>query len=198
MVKTSRGERLKKLVFILAVVFIGPLSLLYKLLDLIHPSDQLFSSFAQLLSLIPGKVGNYLRLGFHSFVLERCDTDCVISFLVQFSQRNTEIQSGVYIGPQSNIGSCIIKKNTLLGSGVHVMSGKSQHNFDDLDIPIKDQGGKFTQIEVGENCWIGNGSMIMANIGNHSIIGAGSVVTEDIPPYSIAAGNPARVLKTRQ
>jgi acetyltransferase-like isoleucine patch superfamily enzyme len=37
----------------------------------------------------------------------------------------------------------------------------------------------------------------MANVGNHSIVGAGSVVTNDLPDYSIATGNPARVIKSR-
>ena len=45
---------------------------------------------------------------------------------------------------------------------------------------------------IGENCCIMPG----VTIGDHSVIGAGSVVTHDIPPYSVAVGNPARVLKT--
>jgi acetyltransferase-like isoleucine patch superfamily enzyme len=77
------------------------------------------------------------------------------------------------------------------------MSGKGQHNFDDLNVPIKDQGGVFAKISIGENCWIGNGSMVMANIGDGCIVGAGSVVINDIPAHSIIAGNPAKVLKNR-
>ena len=47
-------------------------------------------------------------------------------------------------------------------------------------------------VHLGENCCIMPG----VTIGDHSVIGAGSIVTHDIPPYSVAAGNPARVLKT--
>lgn len=47
-------------------------------------------------------------------------------------------------------------------------------------------------VHIGENCCIMPG----VTIGDHSVIGAGSVVTHDIPPYSVAVGNPARVLKT--
>ena len=75
--------------------------------------------------------------------------------------------------------------------------GKNQHFFYETDTPIKDQGGKFEKIVIGENCWIGNGALVMANIGDHCIIGAGSVVTEDVPAYSIVAGNPARIIKNR-
>jgi virginiamycin A acetyltransferase len=188
---------MKKLLLFLSALFISPITILYFILHTVQPSDQIFSGFAQFLSLIPGKTGNYLRLGFYFFTLKKCEQECVISFLVQFSQRDTEIHSGVYIGPQSNIGSCKIKRNTLLGSGVHVMSGKNQHYFGDLERPIKDQGGHFIKIVIGENCWIGNGSLIMSNVGNHCIIGAGSVVIDDIPDYSIAAGNPAKVLRRR-
>ena len=84
-----------------------------------------------------------------------------------------------------------------MGSGVHIMSGKTQHNFSDLDTPIKDQGGEFTKIIIGEDSWIGNGSLIMANIGRHCIVGAGSVVIDDIEDYSIVAGNPAKFIKKR-
>ena len=77
------------------------------------------------------------------------------------------------------------------------MSGKFQHDFSALETPIKDQGGMFHKISIGEDCWIGNGSLIMANIGKKCIIGAGSVVTKDIPDYSVVAGNPANILKSR-
>ncbi len=77
------------------------------------------------------------------------------------------------------------------------MSGKTQHYFDDIETPIKDQGGEFEKITIGEDCWIGNGALIMANIGKKCVIGAGSVVTHDVPDYSIVAGNPAKVIKKR-
>lgn len=89
-------------------------------------------------------------------------------------------------------------KNTLLGSGVHIMSGKKQHHINDLETPIKDQGGDYEKIVIGEDCWIGNGALVMADIGEHSIIGAGSVVVDKIPPFSIAVGNPAKVIQTRK
>ena len=188
---------LKILIFSLSAILISPVTLLFLLLNKIHRSDSLFAGISQLLSLIPGKFGCYFRTGFYSFAVQTISQDAVISFLVLFSQQDTTIETGVYIGPQCNIGKCKISKNTLLGSGVHIMSGKQQHNFEDPKIPIKDQGGEFQSITIGEDCWIGNCSLIMANIGNKCIIGAGSVVINDIPDYSIVAGNPAKVIKTR-
>ncbi|KAI9774022.1 MAG: hypothetical protein M1839_001906 [Geoglossum umbratile] len=54
------------------------------------------------------------------------------------------------------------------------------------------------EIHIGEDCWFGGSVVVLpgVTIGNGSTIGAGSVVTKDIPPYSVAAGNPARVIRS--
>lgn len=187
----------KHIIFFVSAVLISPMTLMNIVLSSLFDKDQVLSSFSQFLSLLPSKLGVYLRAGFYRFALTYCSPDAVVSFLVLFSQKDTEISEGVYIGPQCNIGRCRIEKNTLLGSGVHIMSGKEQHNFSDLTRPIKEQGGTFQKVRIGQNCWIGNGAMIMANIGANCIVGAGSVVLNDIPDNSIVAGNPARVIKPR-
>lgn len=189
---------IKIIVRYVSVIIMLPLTLLYLILKSFMDSDALFSSFSQLISLLPGQVGSYLRIGFYRITMLSCHPNIVISFATLFSQCDTEIGEGVYIGPQSNIGKCKIEPNCLLGSGVHVMSGKFQHFFSDLDTPIKEQGGKYTQITIGEDSWIGNGALIMANVGRHCIIGAGSVVIDDVEDYSIVAGNPAKLIKKRR
>lgn len=189
---------LKQVVFSLAALLIAPVTLIYWLLSQLLKGDALFASFAQLLSLFPGKLGSYLRAGFYRFTMKKCSPDSVISFASLFSQRDTIIEAGVYIGPQCNIGKCRIEKDALIGSGVHILSGKNQHNFSDLETPVRDQGGSFTQVTIGENSWVGNGALIMANVGKHCIVAAGSIVINDIEDYSIVAGNPAKVIKKRQ
>ncbi len=192
-------KQIKNLFTALSFFVALPALILYNGLTLIgSDKDSVLSAFSQFLSLIPGKPGNYIRAVFYRFTLSNCSLDVLVLFGTILFQQDTELDSGVYIGPQCNIGRCRIGKNTLLGSGVHILSGKEQHITDDLDMPIKNQGGKFEKTEIGEDCWIGNCSVIMAEVGSHCIIGAGSVVVENIPDYAIAVGNPARVVKFRK
>ena len=188
---------IKGLVFLAAALVALPFTFSFKLLSIVAGRDGLITSYSQLLSLIPGKLGAYVRAGFYRFTITSCDKNAFISFGVLFSQIDTEIASGVYIGPQCNIGKCSIGEDTLLGSAVHIMSGKQQHTFDDINTPIRKQGGIFEKVTIGQNCWLGNGALIMANVGDNCIVAAGSVVINDIEPKSIVAGNPAKVIKKR-
>jgi len=188
-------KRAVKFLFLLLAV---PLYVLYRLLSLAGHPDSVFQSFSQFLSLIPGKTGVYTRAAFYHLACPDTSDEISIGFLTVFSHWNTTIGKGVYIGPQGNIGKCRIRPNTLLGSGVHVLSGKGQHNFTEHNKPIKEQGGAFEKIIVGEDCWIGNGAIVMAGVPDHCIIAAGSVYTQELEqPWSIAGGNPARLLKMR-
>lgn len=191
-------ELLKKSTRLVFILVILPFYILYLALSLVASKDDVFSSFSQFFSLIPGQLGNYLRAAFYKLTMTYCDNDVVVGFGALFSQQDTELVAGCYIGPQSNIGKCRIEANCLLGSGVHIMSGKGQHNFDDLNTPLREQGGVFTKICIGEDTWVGNGSLIMANIGKKCIVAAGSVVINDVPDYAIVAGNPAKTIKTRK
>ena len=187
----------KKMLDFCALVIVSPFVALHYGNLWLFSNDSFFVTSAQFLSLIPGKLGGFLRKNFFRVTMTHCSQNCLIGFGTLFSQCDTEICDGVYIGPQCNIGKCRIEKNCLLGSGVHILSGKGQHNFDDLETPIQEQGGSFEQITIGEDTWIGNGAIIMANVGKKCVIGAGSVVIKDIPDYAIVGGNPAKVLKSR-
>jgi acetyltransferase-like isoleucine patch superfamily enzyme len=177
------------------------LALPFAMLFIICPASQkksFFTALSQFSSLIPGRLGSYFRNALYSIIMTNCSNNGVIYFGTLFSHPDTEIHDDVYIGPQCNIGKSIIGKNTLIASGVHILSGKNQHNFDDIDTPIQQQGGHYEKITIGEDCWIGNTAVIMANVGNKAIVAAGAVVVSDVPDYAIVAGNPAKVIKIRQ
>ena len=80
-----------------------------------------------------------------------------------------------------------------------VYIGDFDHRFSDASVPIRKQGIATAPVRIEDDCWIGEKASIMrgVTIGRGSVIGASSVVTHDVPPYSVAAGNPARVLRSR-
>jgi len=81
----------------------------------------------------------------------------------------------------------------------NVMIFPQNHIFQDTDVLIREQGISCVGIKIEDNVWLGAGAIILdrVTIGEGAVIGAGSVVTKDIPPYSIATGVPARVIKKR-
>ena len=112
----------------------------------------------------------------------------------------------VYIGEGTYIGSfCFISgfdnfiwigKNVLIADQVFIT--ESNHGYEDVTRPISKQGDVSKgSVRIEDDCWIGMGACILPNvtIGKHSVIGANAVVTHDIPPYSVAVGNPAKVIK---
>ncbi len=104
---------------------------------------------------------------------------------------NTRIGIGnVIIGPVT-IGNHVILAQNIVMSGLN-------HVYTDIHTPIHLQPVTTGLIEVEDECWIGANVVITAGttIGKHSVVAAGAVVTKDIPPYSIAVGNPARVIKS--
>lgn len=93
------------------------------------------------------------------------------------------------------IGPVEIGNQVILAQNV-VLSGLN-HKYQDIEQPIRTQGVDTLPIIIEDECWIGANSVLTAGvrIGKHSIVAGGSVVTKSIPPYSIAGGNPARLLK---
>ncbi len=97
------------------------------------------------------------------------------------------------------------KKNAKLTIGNYVQTGPNvaiyayNHEFSNKHIPIIDQGYYESDVNIEDDVWIGANSVVLSGvcIGKGAVIGAGSVVTKDIPPYSICAGTPAKVIKNR-
>jgi acetyltransferase-like isoleucine patch superfamily enzyme len=108
---------------------------------------------------------------------------------------NTGINAGTYLAGQGGIA---IGDNVIIGPGVKVFS--ENHLFTDFDIIIKDQAVCRSKVVIGNNCWIGSGATILAGvtIGEGCVIAAGSVVIKSVEAYSVVAGVPARIMKSRK
>ncbi len=78
------------------------------------------------------------------------------------------------------------------GQSFALFDGK--HRYRDPDKPFLDQGFDFRTITIGDDCAILTKTTVLADIGDHAVVGANSVVTKPVPPYSLAAGVPAKVI----
>src|SRR5690554_2108733 len=146
------------------IILVMPIYALYFLISRGGKKDSVFHGFSQAISLVPGIIGIYIRAAFYRLACTGTSDNISVGFLTILSHIDTTIEPGVYIGPQCNIGKCIIRENTLIGSGVHILSGRNQHYFFSIDSTIKSQGGKYTKISIGSDCWLGNQSTIMSSV----------------------------------
>jgi len=119
--------------------------------------------------------------------------------------KNANISPHIQIGRNSGIGiNAKITSNTIIGDNVmmgpNVSVYTSNHNFDNLDIPMVEQGEIISPVTIKDDVWIGANAIILpgVTIGKGAIIGAGSIVTKDVEEYTVVAGNPAKVIKRRK
>lgn len=180
-----------------ALILVVPPLLIYWTASLLVGPDRAFPGWSQAFSLIPGWWGVYLRRAFYRRVLRRCGPGCCLCFGTVFSHPSAEVGKDVYIGLFCSIGGVTLEDDVLVSSHVSIMNGGAQHGIERLDIPIREQPGRWDRITIGRDSWIGEHSVVMADVGKQCVIGAGSVVTRAIPDYAVAAGVPARVIRYR-
>lgn len=131
---------------------------------------------------------NKFMLGRHSTIEDFCTINNGVGDVIIGDE--TRIGMGnVIIGPVT-IGNAVIFAQNIVLSGLN-------HGYEDINMPISKQKETTAPIVVEDECWIGANAVITAGVtvGKHSVVAAGAVVTKNIPPYSVAVGNPARVIK---
>lgn len=162
---------------------------------LLSDNEKTFVFWANLLSLVPGDPGVYLRRSYYRQTLAHCSSRCFIGFGAMFAHQQASVEDDVYIGSYALIGAARLRRGCLIGSRASLLSGGELHEFlPDGSLKPYDSA-RLRQIEVGESAWIGEGAILMANVGSRSIIAAGTVVANDVPSGVVMAGNPARFVR---
>ncbi len=82
-------------------------------------------------------------------------------------------------------------------TGHHVYVTDANHGYEDVTVAIGRQFAAARPVRIGAGSWLGHGTIVLpgSTIGEHVAVGAGSVVSGDLPPFSVAVGNPARVIR---
>jgi acetyltransferase-like isoleucine patch superfamily enzyme len=110
------------------------------------------------------------------------------------------INAGTWIGQQCflhSAGGLSIGSNVGIGPGVKIIT--SFHREEGRHTPILHSQLAFAPVHIEDDCDIGTGAIILpgVSIGRGVQIGAGAVVNKDLPPYAVAAGTPARIIRMR-
>jgi len=195
--RSAAREQIKALARGAATIVAAPFLISYRVRAAIIGRDRALEGSTQALAWLPGLVGQYVRRAFLMRVLAGCHHTAVVEFGTIFSQSGARLDENAYVGPRCHLGLVHIERDALLAAGVHVPSGARSHGIDDVGAAIRDQPGSPSRVRIGAGAWIGSAAIIMADVGRDSVVGAGAVVTRSLPDRVVAAGVPARVVKSR-
>jgi acetyltransferase-like isoleucine patch superfamily enzyme len=133
------------------------------------------------------EIGDSVFIGAQAMIQGRFDGTC-------------KIGSHVWIGPQSFFDARNLVLEDYVGWGPGAKGLGSEHTGDPVDIPIIATALNIKPVVIGCGSDIGTNATILpgVHVGANAIIGAGAVVNADVPDYAVAAGVPARVLRSRK
>ena len=132
-------------------------------------------------------------------ILPRCGKNVNI-------ERGAQFAWDLSIGDNSGVGvNSLLSSHITIGNdvmmGPECMMFTSNHGMNRTDIPMwRQESSAPRPIVIGNDVWIGARVIILpgVHVGDGSVIGAGSVVTKDVEPFSIVAGNPAKLIRERE
>lgn len=162
--------------------------------------ESLISTFIMLLS--NGGYSTKLAYLFYKKKLKSCNGTFSADFCVWIREPQTlsigkNVSFSRFVIIDSRGGEIKIGDYCMIGPFAQLYA--VDHRFNDKSVPMRHQGHVGGSIIIEDDCWLGANVIVTKDvrIGKGSVIGANSVVTRDIPPYSIAVGAPAKVIKKR-
>ena len=179
--------------------------LLKPLMEAVHQILRLFPArllelCATLFRYVPTKIGIGMRYVLARRLAKRCgDNIALFEGTHVLHWENIELGDHVSIHPMCYIDGA---GGLRIGSNVSIAHGTSiitfDHDYENPKLFIRDAPSKLLPVTIGDDVWIGAGVRILGgcSIGNHVVVGAGAVITKDIPSNSLAAGVPARIVRS--
>ena len=139
-----------------------------------------------------GTANNAITLGSGVFLGRGTILSCKDGDIVLGDHVNIGFHSEIFSGSTVRVG-----RYGLFAAYTYLVGGG--HEFEGRGTPVIEQQRRSKGIALGDNVWLGAGALVMdgVSIGDDVVVGAGAVVTGDLPTGAVAAGVPARVLRTR-
>lgn len=182
----------KRFVFVASLALTLPLVVAVWLEKQLSRGEQVFVLCAQLLAVLPGLPGAWLRGAFYFGTLDACSSETHVGFGSVFTHRGASLGRRASMGCYCVIGHADIGEGVMIGSRVSIPSGKRQHF--DAEGRLSADAHVFDRLSIGDRCWIGEGAIILADVGGECVVSAGAVVSRAMPGGHLIAGNPARAV----
>jgi acetyltransferase-like isoleucine patch superfamily enzyme len=170
--------------------------------DVVDPDERKYLLY-YFISQFPGPAGNLMRGRFVEKKARSVGRNLIVMAGTRFrSIENLALGNDVQIGYDNFIqayGGVTIGDNVMTAPGVKIWS--VNHNFEDKNVLIANQGVKEAEVIIGNDVWISSNAFILPGVvlPDGVVVSAGSVVgIKAYSPYSIVAGNPARVIGSRR
>jgi acetyltransferase-like isoleucine patch superfamily enzyme len=162
-----------------------------------------FNHVNAILKGIPGAIGMKIRAHVIPQYFFSCGQGIIIHENVRYrSVHKLTVGNNVELGVDNFIqasGGVTLEDNVMLGPGVKIWS--ANHKFEDLAIPIREQGYEYEPVIIGKGTWLGANVFVMPGVTlpEGCVVSAGSVVgKKKYLPFSILAGNPCRAIASRR
>lgn len=150
---------------------------------------------------VPGwRIAYRIRLALVRQIFAECGDGVMVKTKAYFGTgRDLRVGANSQLGVNCRIDRDVtIGRDHVMGPNVTIMT--VGHAFEDPSMPVREQGALPRRpVVIGNDVWLATNVIIMpgVTIGDGSVVGANTVVTKDIPPYSVAVGNPCRVIRKR-
>lgn len=149
-----------------------------------------------LMSRVPFSLGERARWWYYRALLDSVGQDVTVKYGAHFQYRRARIGTRVLIGHFNTLGEVEIGNDVLFGGNITVLSGLSQHAYDNPALKIRDTPAPGRrQAKIGSDVWVGSGSIIGNDIGNRCVVAAGSVVVRPVASHTLVGGNPAKSIR---
>ncbi|MCW2488877.1 acyltransferase, partial [Candidatus Symbiopectobacterium sp. NZEC127] len=134
-----------------------------------------YKTCAQIISIVPGILGIFLRRIFYKITLKKCGENLNVFWGAVIVYSDVEIGNNCTIEEFCIISHCKIGNDVIFAANVSVMSGAKHHDVNDITTSFYNSKSECRKLSLGNNLWIGTHAVIMNDIGSNCAIGAGAV-----------------------